>query len=384
MHSSVTQRVLWVAGTAVAIALMASSGIDAHKGITSKYTYNDDVYPILRDKCGRCHVDGGPTPMSLLSYQENGGAVAWAESIREMLVSQAMPPWYADPTGPAVRNAHSLTPLQLDTLLTWAVGGTPQGDLHKMPPPSSMQAQWTLGKPDLALQLEKDITLPPGTMEQTVDVTLPTNLMEAKWVKAADLLPSTPAIVRSATIGVEDGPMLAVWEPGDDATSAPGGAAFKLPAGAKLHVHIRYKKGWQDEQNAKSDRSTVGLYFTDEPLSGKDIQSFVVDAPAGEAPSTFSGELATNGRVVALRPLVDQPYATMDITAVAGSGRRIPLLKLRGIRPEWPRRYWLADPIELPKGAKIEVTTKPGDPDSGPLAAPVKSPLQVALDIVPQ
>jgi hypothetical protein len=44
----------------------------------------------------------------------------------------------------------------------------------------------------------------------------------------------------------------------------------------------------------------------------------------------------------------------------------------------------LADPVELPAGTKIEVKVTPGDPDSGPLMAAVKSPLQVALDFVPQ
>jgi len=80
--------------------LLAITGVEAHKAVTSKYTYNDDVFPILRDKCGSCHTDGGSAPMSLLTYNENGGAVAWAESIREMLIAEAMPPWYADPTGP--------------------------------------------------------------------------------------------------------------------------------------------------------------------------------------------------------------------------------------------------------------------------------------------
>ncbi len=52
---------------------------EAHKAITSKYTYNDDVFPIVRAKCGNCHVDGGVAPMSLMTYEE---AFPWAESIR--------------------------------------------------------------------------------------------------------------------------------------------------------------------------------------------------------------------------------------------------------------------------------------------------------------
>ena len=49
-----------------AIAALAAVGLvvtvtpgDAHKPITSPYSYNDDVFPILRERCGRCHVSGG-------------------------------------------------------------------------------------------------------------------------------------------------------------------------------------------------------------------------------------------------------------------------------------------------------------------------------------
>src|SRR3954469_851830 len=83
-----------VAATAAAM-LFAAGTIDAHKAVTSKYTYNEDVFPILRDKCGACHVDGGPAPMSLLTYSDNGGsvgAVAWAQSMRDMLSAEVMPP----------------------------------------------------------------------------------------------------------------------------------------------------------------------------------------------------------------------------------------------------------------------------------------------------
>jgi hypothetical protein len=380
-------RFIWGAGI-VGVAVFAATTIDAHKGITSKYTYNDDVYPILRDKCGRCHSEGGPAPMSLLKYDiDSGGAAAWAESIRENLVSEAMPPWYADPIGPAVKNNRTLTARELDIIVTWATGGTPQGDMNHKPAAGPLHVDWTLGKPDLEIAMEKPVTLGPGTMQETADVTLPTNLTEVKWVRAVDLLPGVSSMVRRATIGVENGPVLAVWEPGDEATPAPGGTAFRVPAGAKLHLQINYKKNWQEEQEAKSDKSTIGLYFTDEPLSGKDIQSFAVDGPANEADPTertFSAVLSGGGRVLALRPQVDQPYASVDVEAVSASGRRVPLLKLRGVRPEWPRRYWLADPVELPAGTKIEVKVAPGDPDSGPLVAAVKSPLQIALDFVPQ
>ena len=86
-------------------------GTEAHKVITSPYNYNDHVFPILRDRCGRCHFPDGPAPMSLLTYKD---ALPWAESMREQLVGERMPTWFADPWGPGVKGGHSLTPRELD------------------------------------------------------------------------------------------------------------------------------------------------------------------------------------------------------------------------------------------------------------------------------
>ena len=44
--------------------------------------------------------------MSLLTYQD---ASPWAEALREQLLSRAMPPWYADDLGPAVRGGRGLS-----------------------------------------------------------------------------------------------------------------------------------------------------------------------------------------------------------------------------------------------------------------------------------
>ena len=367
------------------IATLMSPVTEAHKAITSPYNYNDHVYPILRERCSRCHFEGGPTPMSLMSYKD---AIPWAESIREQLVGEKMPPWYPDMLGPAVKAGHPLPTRELDVLVTWAVGGTPQGELAKDPPPFVPPvAQWRGGEPDVKIPMAAEHTLPAGTMEETKEFLLATGFTEAKWVKAADLMPGRTSMVRDAVVSVENGPVLAAWVPGHEATAAPSGAAFKVPAGAKIKLQVHYKKHWQDEQESRSDKSIVGLYLTDAPVSGRELQALTINGPtSGEAPEThtFSSTLKTASRIVAIRPSFDQAYKTVVVQAVLQGGRKVPLLQLRAAQPQWHRRYWLAEPIELPAGAKVEISATPAPPDEFAIPIPQRYPLQVNLDYVAQ
>jgi hypothetical protein len=88
--------------------------------------------------------------------------------------------------------------------------------------------------------------------------------------------------------------------------------------------------------------------------------------------------------VVAVRPSLDQVYGTFTVQAVTPAGAKVTLLKLRAPRPEWRRRYWLVQPVDLPAGSRIEVESKaPGSYIDLTGAKFMKAyPLQVALDYV--
>src|SRR2546421_671729 len=75
----------------------------------------------------------------------------------------------------------------------------------------------------------------------------------------------------------ENGPVPPLGVPGDATAAAPEGTAFALPADARLRLRIHYKKSWQDERAAQSDRSAIGLYFANPPAPGHDLQTMVVD-----------------------------------------------------------------------------------------------------------
>jgi hypothetical protein len=387
----------------LAIVVAIAAGVctaEAHKPITSKYTYNDDVFPIFRDKCSRCHVDGGVAPMSLMTYNE---AFQWAESIRIELVAAHMPPWNAQAGFGALKHRQVLTAKELDTVLTWATGGNPPGQLGQHVPHVTLTHDWTIGPPDLKLVLP-EFTVAADTMEQTQEFTVETGATERRPVRAVDLLPGTPSMVRSAVIAVNGergtafGPeqVLARWLPGQDLESVDhDGAAFTLPANAELTVRIHYKKTWQFEGKSLKDKSTVGIYFAPEK-SVQDLLVVPIAAPTGAAPAgqklTFVHVIDRDAQALALSPDQVPPNITLTASAILPNGTRTPLIRLK-TRADWARRYWFEKPITMPRGTKIEIVADLEDPDQLAFAAfggfttsnPPAWPLEVrlSLDIIP-
>lgn len=244
-------RTLAAAALAFTIALVLYVPGEAHKAITSKFTFNEDLFPLFRERCGRCHVDGGVAPMSLLTHDD---AAPWAESLRLEFLSEEPPPaWHP----------LKLTSRELDMMLVWANGGTPRGDVDKTPPAVTLVNTWPAGPPDVPLPMPAVFTLAPAVNEATNEVTLPIGAAAGREIAAIDVLPGNPAIVRSATLLLKtaDGATtpLGSWLPGQ--TSAVALAApLKVPAGASIVARIDYKRTWKYEGQALADTSTVGLY----------------------------------------------------------------------------------------------------------------------------
>jgi hypothetical protein len=65
------------------------------------------------------------------------------------------------------------------------------------------------------------------------------------------------------------------------------------------------------------------------------------------------------------------------------SGGRVPILRLHRPRPEWPRRYWLALPVDLPAGSRVELAATAAARDADEPVRRPANPLQVAFEFVP-
>jgi hypothetical protein len=370
---------------ALLIVATATLRLDAHKPITSPYTFAEDVLPILRDRCATCHVAGGPAPMALTTAEET---VPWGESIRLELIAGHMPPWAAMSGGKRLRHAEGLTARELNVLLTWVTGGTPPGDA-KPAPLEAPPAEWRLGPPDATLALP-EATVATDQAEVTREFVLPLDAAMRRPLRAVDLRPGTRSLVRSARVAVRAPSagasdverVLALWVPGDQPVSLPDGAAYEVPNDAELVVTVRFKKTWEHEREAMSDRSTLALYYA-APGSVPVVTRGLGTAPRAPAlpPAVPAGSaiaggvvggqtLAADVRVVAVYPTAAAVGGTVTIDVIPPDGQMQRLLEFTP-RRGWERRYFLDQPVDLAKGTKLQTSVKFDAVPTEPLAGPI-------------
>ena len=251
-------------------------------------TFNKDVLPILQKKnCQGCHRPGEVAPMSLLTYQD--GARPWAKSIKTAVVSQKMPPWFADPEFGHFSNDRRLSPTDVSTLVSWVDGGALEGDAKDRPAPLTIQDGWNI-RPDVIVEMPKDFEVKAtGTINYQF-IRVKGNFPEDVWVKAAEMRPGNAAVVHHMKAWVvppgstwmenavpgeayeqgmgrnaisEGNDIIGKFNPGLGAQSfdLDGGSAKFVPKGSDIVFEIHYTAVGK----ATTDRSKVGFVLAKAP-----------------------------------------------------------------------------------------------------------------------
>ena len=175
------------------IALAFSNSSSANSGNRKEVTFTRDVAPILYKNCAECHRPGEAAPMSLLSYKD---ARPWARSIKEKVVTKEMPPWHADPHYRQFSNDRRLTQAQIDTIAAW-VDQRREGRRSRRTcrAPPKFAEGWTIGKPDIVLQMPEEFTLDASGPDEYQYFEIPTNFKEDVYVQMAEARPGNRKIV---------------------------------------------------------------------------------------------------------------------------------------------------------------------------------------------
>ncbi len=330
--------------TTIAVFTLHAPAV-AHRTAVSPFTFHRDVVPILEARCGRCHLDDSVSGVALLRYPGARNAI-WP--IRQALASGHMPPWFAEG---AFKAPAPVTGRELNILMTWATGGAPEG--RPVPREPLVPARWALGTPDLVVPMPVAFSMAGNQRDVVHDVAMPARRIAGRLIRAVDLRPGTPAMVRRAEIIARSGgreQVLGLWQPGEAAAPLEANAAFRVPVNAAVVLRMHYRR---PVGPAISDRSELGVYFA--RAAANPITTIELGAAAGrEADHRVDRPL----QVVAVRAMSGPSGAWVRLVLVAPDGARQPLARLE-IRPEWNRRYVFSKPVILTAGSRIETSLVP-------------------------
>ncbi len=343
-----------------ALGLMLLAAADVR---TAPATFHRDVLPILQNRCQTCHRPGEIGPMPLETYAQTR---PWARSIREAVLLKRMPPWHADPRHGKFVNDLSLTPAEIQTLAAWADAGAPEGSAAEAPPPRRFADGWRIPKPDAVFEMPADFHVPAsGTLDYQY-FAVPTGFTEDRWVEMAEVRPSNRAVVHHAIVTVRApsdggwyrGQYLAGFAPGMSPQIWKPGQARLVPAGSYLAFQLHYTANGK----AGVDRTRVGLVFAKRPPESRILAMRAshhwLSIPAGaadyrvEASTTLSEPVS----LVAMRAHMHLRGKSFEFRAVYPTGETQILLRIPRYDFNWQPYYYLAEPISLPAGTRIEGT----------------------------
>ncbi len=178
-----------LAGKPVAVARVEAVGClvdfpERAKMATSKVTYVKNIAPMFEDKCVSCHEPGGIGPMPFTKFEE---IAPFAPMIREMIRTQRMPPWRADPSVGHFLGDRSLSAAQIKTLVHWVEDGAPRGTgADPLAAKTFTAPEWPLGKPDLVLDVPA-YTIPANGIVDYQRPYVVNPLKEGKWLRASTI-----------------------------------------------------------------------------------------------------------------------------------------------------------------------------------------------------
>ena len=255
-----------VAAVATLMTSLAAPAPDAPNSVT----FTRDVAPIFQKSCQTCHHPGTAAPMSLLTFQD---VRPWAKSIKARVMAREMPPWHLDKSVGIrdFKNDISLSDADINTIVRWVDGGTPQGDPKDTPPPLTFRPEtdWFIGKPDLTITFDKEMTMYANGPDWWINKYANTGLTEDRWVKAMQIKPSNARIVHHAVTTVIPpagtdltdsgfvGGEFEEYAVGKYGTTFPENTGRLLPAGSRIQFDMHY---FAIGEEAK-DRTTLGIVF---------------------------------------------------------------------------------------------------------------------------
>jgi mono/diheme cytochrome c family protein len=340
------------------------------QGAAAAISYASAVAPILEQKCVVCHQENGIGPFAMDSYERVKG---FAPMIREVLRTDRMPPWQADPHVGSFQDDKSLSTEQIRTLVHWIEAGAPRGEgADPLAAVKHVAAEWPLGKPDLILDLPTFDIPATGVVDYQRPYIL-NPLTEGRWLKASTVKVSQRQGVHHILSGhmkeapangvaseVRWGNSVGGYAVGAESTIEPENVGTFVPPGGAIGFQMHYTPFGK----AVTDASQIGLYFYKEnELPGLMMrETVIVDNTIKLPPQDgMHKEIAyldfpKEALLYAAFPHAHYRGTYSDLTIRYPDGQEKLLLRLPRYDFNWQRYYTFAEPVKVPAGSKLIAT----------------------------
>jgi hypothetical protein len=168
--------------------------------VPTDVSFNKDVLPILQKDCQTCHRPGEAGPMSFMTYES---ARPWAKAIKQAVVTQKMPPWFAEPGFNNYRNDPTLTPQEIAILSAWADAGAPEGDAKDKPRALQFTSGWRID-PDVVVSIPEAHAVPAKGSGEIKVFNVPNPFPQDTWVSAIEVRPGNASVVHHVMVQVPE------------------------------------------------------------------------------------------------------------------------------------------------------------------------------------
>lgn len=335
----------------------------------AEISYSADIAPMLLDNCVTCHREGGLGPWAMSDYNMVRG---FSQMIREVVRTQRMPPWHADPAIGDWHNDRSMSSKQIQTLVHWIEAGAPRGEGEDFLATDDTQyfewdAQDTLGEPDFVIDIPAMEVPAAGVVDYQyhfVENTVGKDI----WVRAAEIKPGDRAVLHHTittfgydiTEGEHKGRFnriggLRGYAPGLNNEGFPEGTGIFLPADAKIEFQMHYTPVGR----ATVDESQMGLWVYDEPPTHKMISMFVangnikIPAHANNHKEIVEQVIPKDALLYSLMPHAHFRGKAAEFRAIYPDGSQEILLSVPNYDFNWQTTYEFTEPKFLPAGTKL-------------------------------
>ena len=357
----------------------------ARRAEHNSISYADTIAPMLNDNCVSCHREGGIGPWAMTDYNMVRG---FSLMIREVVRTQRMPPWHADPHVGEFSNDRSLTDEQIRTLVHWIEAGAPRGEGADLLAENVQQwPVWAMGEPDVIIDIPPEDVPASGVVEYKYKMV--TNPLDHDvWVKAAEIIPGDRSVLhhvitsfgeletqgrRAGRLKRGTGGGLGGYVPGAVGKPFPEDTGILLPAGATIEFQMHYTPAGL----ATTDASRMGLYLHKTPPKHKLGSMILLNPriliPAG-APNHSEVKMKTFDQDVLIYSLLPHAHyrgKASEFVAHLPDGSKETLLSVPRYDFNWQTNYDLEEPRFLPAGTKMVHRTwwdnsarNPANPDA--------------------